>query len=131
MSILAEFVGELRTVDGIMGVIPNQSIMPLVNTQKTLPAIVYNARGHARENYAGGSTGLRETFIQLDIYTESFTQLDSLRDAVITHFNGFTGQFNSTGEFITSTTVVTARDSFDNANPEVYRTSIELNILSS
>ena len=131
MSILAEFVGELRTVDGIMGVIPNQSIMPLVNSQKTLPALVYNARGHARESYTIGSFGLRETFIQLDVYTASFSQLDSLRDAIITHFNGFTGQFNGAGEFITSTTVVTARDGFDAANPEVFRTTIELNILSS
>lgn len=131
MSILAEFVGELRTVDGIMGVIPNQSIMPLVNSQKTLPALVYNARGHARESYTIGSFGLRETFIQLDVYTASFSQLDSLRDAIITHFNGFTGQFNGAGEFITSTTVVTARDGFDSANPEVFRTTIELNILSS
>ena len=131
MSILAEFVGELRTVPGIMGVIPNQSIMPLINTQKTLPALVYNARGHARESYIQDSFGLRETLIQLDVYTETFAQLDSLRDAIITHFNGFTGLFNGTGEFITSCQVVTARDAFDTANPEVYRTSIELNILSS
>ena len=131
MSILAEFVGELRSVPAIMGIIPNQSIMPVINSQKTLPALVYNARGHARESYTQDSFGLRETFIQLDVYTETFAQLDNLRDAIITHFNGFTGQFNGEGEFITSTTIVTARDGFDTANPEVYRTTIEINILSS
>lgn len=135
MAIIVDFVAELRSVNGVSGVVSNENINPIVDNNGVTPSIVYNARGGARESYTKDSFGLRETFIQLDVYTDSYSQLDSLRSAIISHFNGFVGNFNSGamdgGTNVSSCKIVTTRELIDGQNNEIYRGVIELNILSA
>ena len=128
MALIGDFVAELAAITEVSTAV-GASIHPVVDTGQALPSIVFNTRGGAREAYVKDSFGLRETFIQLDIYSETYAQLDSLRNAVISHFNGFTGQFNSNTQ-ISSCQFVTARELRDGQNDRVYRAVIEFNILS-
>lgn len=128
MTIVRDFVAELGSVTEVSTAVGTR-IHPLTDLGMALPSIVYNIRGGARESYVQNSFGLRETFIQLDVYTDSYSQLDSLRDAIISHFNGFTGQFNSSTQ-VSSCKVITTRELNDSRNSRVFRGIIELNILS-
>lgn len=128
MTIVRDFVAELGAVTQVSTDVGNR-IHPVVDIGDQLPSIVYNIRGGARESYVQNSFGLRETFIQMDVYTSSYAQLDSLRDAIISHFNGFTGQFNSSTQ-VSSCKVITTRELKDSRNDRVFRSVIELNILS-
>ena len=134
MSIIADFVAELRSIPDVLTFV-SQRIYPLIDKGDTLPSIVYNTRGGVRESYIRDSFGLRETFIQMDLYTEDYAQLDTLRDAIAERFNGFVGAFNaaamSGGTTVSSCQIVTTRDTLETQNPVVYRTTIELNILST
>ena len=128
MAIVSDFVAELAAVPAVNTAVGNR-IHPVVDVGQTTPSIVYNIRGAIPEAYVQGSYGLRETFIQLDVYSSSYLQLDTLRDAIITHFNGFTGQFNSNTQ-VSSCRAITSRELRDGQNNEVYRLVIEFNILS-
>ena len=132
MSILADFVAELRSIPALV-VLGNRTF-PLIDRSHELPSLVYNSRGLARESYVQGSFGLRETFIQMDLYSHSYAELDTLRDAIINHFNGFTGRFNSSamdgGTRVSSCSIVTTRELVESQNDQVYRAIIEINILS-
>ena len=132
MSIVSDFVAELRSIPALV-VLGNRTF-PLIDRSHQLPSLVYNSRGLARESYVQGSFGLRETFIQMDVYSNSYAELDTLRDAIISHFNGFTGNFNSSamdgGTFVSSCQIVNTRELVDGQNDLVYRAVIEINILS-
>ena len=130
MAFLEDFRGELGGITALADI----TIEPVINNSKQLPAVVYNSRGLARQSYTIGSFGLRETFIQIDVYSNDYTQLNTLRNAIVEHFNGFTGTLDedSSGTTIVSSCqVVTTREDLDGANPNTYRSTIELNILSS
>ena len=132
MSIIRDFVAE---VGGIAALAPlGGRIHPLVDHGQALPSLVYNNRGLVQESYVQGSFGLRETFIQMDLYSNSYAELDTLRTAIINHFNGFTGAFNASamdgGTVVSSCKIVTSRELIESGNNRVYRAILELNVLS-
>ena len=128
MALITDFVAELRGITQVSTDVGDR-VHPVVDRGMGIPSIVYNTRGGFRESYTKDSFGLRETFIQLDVYAESYSQLDGLRSAILDHFNGFTGQFNNT-TVVSSCKGVTTRELRDGQNNEVYRSVIEFNILS-
>ncbi len=131
MSFIKDFVAELRPLVPEVGT----RTFPLIDKGTELPSIVYNSRGLVGEAYVKDSVGLVETFIQLDVYSVDYEELDTLRTAITNHFNGFTGTFNSTaadgGTIVSSCSVITTREFVESQNPVVYRANIELNILSA
>ena len=130
MAVIEDFVGELRSIPALAGI----GTQPVINNSKQLPTIVYNSRGLVRESYVQGSFGLRNTLFQIDVYSEDYTQLNSLREAIIDRFHGFIGVFNEAAggtTIVSSCKVVTAREDLNDSNDNTYRASIELNIFSS
>ena len=130
MAVIEDFVGELRSIPALAGV----GVQPVINNSKQLPTIVYNSRGLVRESYVQGSFGLRNTLFQIDVYSEDYTQLNNLREAIIDRFHGFIGVFNEAAggtTIVSSCKVVTAREDLNDSNDNTYRASIELNIFSS
>ena len=130
MAVIEDFVGEIRSIPALAGI----GVQPVINNSKQLPTIVYNSRGLVRESYVQGSFGLRNTLFQIDVYSEDYTQLNNLREAIIDRFHGFIGVFNETAggtTIVSSCKVVTAREDLNDSNDNTYRASIELNIFSS
>ena len=130
MAVIEDFVGELRSIPVLAGI----GTQPVINNSKQLPTIVYNSRGLVRESYVQGSFGLRNTLFQIDVYSEDYTQLNNLREAIIDRFHGFIGVFNEAAggtTRVSSCKVTTAREDLNDSNDNTYRASIELNIFTS
>ena len=130
MAVIEDFVGEIRSIPALAGI----GVQPVINNSKQIPTIVYNTRGLVRESYVQGSFGLRITLFQIDVYSDDYTQLNNLREAIIDRFHGFIGVFNEAGggtTFVSSCKVITAREDLNDSNDNTYRASVELNILSS
>lgn len=130
MSIIVDFIAELSSITEVSTAVDTR-INPLIDDLHVLPTIVYNTRGGIRESYIKDSFGLRETFIQLDLYSKDYSELDIVRDAIISRFNGFTGHLNTDGALVSSSKVTTTRELPDGQNREVLRAIIEINILSA
>ena len=130
MAVIEDFVGEIRSIPALAGI----GVQPVINNSKQIPTSVYNTRGLVRESYVQGSFGLRITLFQIDVYSDDYTQLNNLREAIIDRFHGFIGVFNEAGggtTFVSSCKVITAREDLNDSNDNTYRASVELNILSS
>ena len=115
MAVIEDFVGEIRSIPALAGV----GVQPVINNSKQLPTIVYNSRGLVRESYVQGSFGLRNTLFQIDVYSEDYTQLNNLREAIIDRFHGFIGVFNEAAggtTIVSSCKVVTAREDLNDSN---------------
>lgn len=133
MAFREDFIAELRSISEVQTNIGERTF-PLVDRGHELPSIVYNMRGETRDSFTEGSFGLRETFVQIDIYHNSYGDLNTIRDAILMHFNGFIGYLNSSaddgGTFVSSTSIINTRELVDQQDDTVYRAIIEINLLS-
>lgn len=133
MSIITDLVAEIRAIPAVSSTV-GARVFPLVDQGDTLPSITYNSRGGSLEAFVKGSFGLRDTFMQLDVYSADYAELDGIRNAIVDHFNGFIGNLNGSaddgGSFITGATIENVRELVDTKSPIVFRVIIEINFLS-
>ena len=128
MALVEDFVAEVRAVTEVSTRV-GLRIYPVVDAGQELPSMVYNWRGLSRDSYTIGSFGLRDSFVQLDIYSADYAEVNTLRNAILERFNNFAGQLNS-NTTVSSCKVINTREELDNTNRAVFRAIIEIQILS-
>ena len=129
MAFINDFITTLRAIQSVSDDVGNRTYA-LVDTGKELPSMVFTTRGLAPDTYIKDSSGLTDTFIQLDIYAETYTQLNTLRGDVISEFNNYLGTMGD-DTIVSSCKVVNTREELDASNREVFRAIIEIRVLHS
>tara|TARA_R110002167_G_scaffold355884_1_gene570438 strand:+ start:290 stop:655 length:366 start_codon:yes stop_codon:yes gene_type:complete len=99
---------------------------PVVAKTTDLPAVVYAARGGAREAFYAGSFGLRSTRFQVDVYSKSYSEASTIKDSIITAFHGFTGIMGAST--VGRVTVDNVLENFKDAG-DTYRFIIDITVL--
>ena len=129
MAFINDFITTLRAIQSVSDDVGDRTYA-LVDTGKELPSIIFNTRGLAPDTYTKDSSGLTDTFIQLDIYADTYTQLNTLREDVIAEFNNYSGTMGA-DTIVSSCKVVNTREELDASNREVFRAIIEIRVLHS
>ena len=126
MELIQSLYQELKKVAGDVPVRPLVAI-----TDKELPIIVYSLMGGQRDLFYSGSYGVARTELTVNVYSKSYLQLQSLKDNIVNHFHGMSGNIGKqTVTNIGKATVGTILDSFDDRLENVYRTIITVDVLN-
>ena len=121
------FVAELRAITGLSALVGTR-IYPLeIPSSSALPAIQYRFSEGFADPFYFGSFDLVQYQVQIDVYADDYRVNQQMVDLIVAHFNGFSGDFNST-EQAQRVIVDNVLDTIDTSNGRVYRTIIELTI---
>lgn len=113
----------------VAGTVPVRPVVAI--TDKDLPVVVYSASGGVREAFFSGSYGIARTELTVNIYSKSYSQLQTLKDNVVNRFHGVSGEIGtSTKTIISKAYVDGVYDTYDEALDSAYRAIIQINVLS-
>jgi hypothetical protein len=90
MSLLSDFVSDLTTT------LPTVQLHPVVNKTAVYPSGTFSVRDGLRTQFYVDSEGLRTTNLVLNLYSKSYSELQTLKDAVTTRYHGLSGVVGST-----------------------------------
>ena len=121
MQLTKDFAAKLATATA-----PTRAY-PAISKTTDLPAVVYSGRGGIREAFYSGSYGLRETRIQVDIYSKTYTEATGLKDAVIGDFHGFSGAMGAS--VVSRSTVDNTLETFGDDGEKIYRIIMDITLL--
>jgi hypothetical protein len=120
-QLIQDFYGKLQSI------MPANSVHAIANTKGGLPSIVYTVRESGRDAFYKDSFGLRETKFQVDVYSLTFAELNTLKDLIRENFHGFSGVVGSS--VFQRTTVDLMIDTYEDGDEFLYRSIIEITVL--
>jgi hypothetical protein len=126
-DLIKDFYSELSSITEVSS-FAGSRIYPLVARAGSEDFIVYTpiAGGYA-ETYYSGNLGMSEVIVQVDVYSRSFATNQTVVEAIINYFNGFTGVLN-TNSIVGRAYVSAKREDLDPSDSTLYRSSIDINI---
>lgn len=127
-AIINSLVNDLEAETTIASTVGTR-IYPLRAPNDDLPVIVYQPSDGIRESFYRGAFGLQIDTVVLNVYTDSYDTLASIREAITSRYNGFHGAFND-GTTIQRILVNTSFYALEEGNNSVYRLTTELDIYS-
>lgn len=99
----------------------------IIPTDADLPAMTYTFQGGGAETFYQGSFGLTDYTVDINVFSRSYETLVDVADAVVDHFNGFTGELNSSTA-VQRIFVENVLSGIEVTDPGVYRSTISLSI---
>lgn len=120
-----DFIADLVAITEV-GMIVHPVVIP---SGSSFPAISYQFRDGDREPFYVGSFGLASYTVQLDIYSHNYLMNQTIYDAIIAKYNGFTGLLNSNTQ-VQRISVNSTLNAVDGEDSSLFRTIVELQILT-
>ena len=102
-------------------------VFPVLAKPDVEKVIVYTPRGGERETYFTGSFGKAVLRIQIDIYSKSFIGNQTVYDAMVNKFNGFSGELNNS-TIVHRAIVTNHSELLDSNDSELFRTSFDVEL---
>lgn len=127
LQVQTDFIADLVTITEVDTLTVGRVRPLVVGSGTPLPAISYLFRDGDREAFYRGSFGLEEYTVQLDIYSDSYVTNQTIYDAIINRYNGFSGVLG-TGTNIQRIIVASTLNAIDTDDPSIYRTILELTL---
>ena len=88
-----DFIGHLRTRSEVVSFCGSNHVYPLKAPKGVGDCIVYTMIDNDQPSYYVNSFGLSQLFIQVDFYSQNYTTLKTLTDAIYRIYHGFSGRF--------------------------------------
>ena len=128
MSLGIDLRADLLTVTAISNLVGTR-IYPVVDRGEELPSLVYRVDDGLRESTITGSFGIARTSVTLDFYTYTYSDINTVKDAIISRYHGRSGQFASSGRFYGNCEIENINETFDDYDDSVYRCIIDLTFI--
>jgi hypothetical protein len=126
-DLIKDFYADLAAIPEVSS-FAGSRIYPLLARPGTEDFIVYTpVSGGFEETYYAGDLGMSEIMIQVDVYSRRFSTNQTVIEAIIDYFNGFTGVLN-TNSNVGRSYVSAKREDMDDSDSTLYRTSIDVTI---
>ena len=127
LQVHTDFAADLAAITVVDQMTEGRVYPLLIGATAQLPAISYQIRDGDREAFYRDSFGLEIYNVQLDIYSDSYVTNQTIYDAIIDRFNGFSGVIG-TGTDVQRIIVASTLNSVDSDDPSIYRTILELTL---
>ncbi len=125
-TLVQDFYADLKAITAV-STFAGSKVYPLVGRANQEDFIVYTPiNGGIPEAFYAGDLGLTDQTIQVDVYSRSFSTNQTVIESIITRFNGLSGVINS-NTVVGKATVSDKRESLDNSDSTLYRSSIDIN----
>ena len=101
-------------------------ISPVVGDPSgAFPSLTYTLRDGYAPTFYRGSFGLNTLNIDLNLFSPNYTELQTIKYALLTRYNGFSGSLGT--QIVSRIQVVNAFDTFDDdSNTRLYHVIVEL-----
>lgn len=101
-------------------------ISPVVGDPNgNFPSLTYTLRDGYAPVFYRGSFGLNTLNIDLNLFSPNYTELQTIKYALLTRYNGFSGSLGT--QIVSRIQVVNAFDTFDDdSNTRLYHVIVEL-----
>ena len=125
MAIIADFVSHLSGLEAVQSFC-GDNIFAVVNKDITSGnSIVYSPRDGEREVWYAGAKGKAVLTIQVDIYSQSFTDNQTVFNVILETFNGFSGILNNNTDIFYAD-VKNRTELIDGLDSNTYRTTFDI-----
>lgn len=115
MSLITEFV------DILQAAAPSAVVRPLISKDKALPAVTYSVRNGVRDLFYVGSYGLRTTGFDVSVYSKTYAEMQTLKNALISALHGTT-------EIGSRSIITNIFESYDDDPEEIYSAIITVEV---
>lgn len=127
-ALVQDFYAELSAIATVSS-FAGTRIYPLLARANQNDFIVYTPiTGGIPEALYAGDLGLTEQTIQVDVYSRTFAENQTVIEAIITYFNGLTGVINS-NTIIGKAMASAKREMMDTSDSTLYRSSVDITFL--
>ena len=129
VSVINALISDIQSFITADDDLPNLAqINPVVaNPAGTFPSLTFAVRDGFPDTFYRGSFDLTRMSVDLNLYSTNYTELQTLKFAILSRYNGFSGTLGT--QTIDRIVVANSFDTFDDdPSTKVYRVIIELDL---
>lgn len=115
--------------DSDIATLVSTRVYPLVDLGKELPSMVYTVGDGVPEVPFTGTRAAPSYDVQLDYYTTTYSDLQTVRDSLLSSFNGFTGEMGDT--VVRWSRVDSTFQQLDQSDGHTFRLTTQLTIVTA
>lgn len=92
---------------------------PMITNYDSFPAVTYTLSREEKEVFYNTETGREGVQLTLDLYHDSYSSLQAMKDELIDTYHNFKGTVGST--FISHMELTSSLENIEQRNPPIYR----------